>query len=335
MARLSSTSRSTASRALNNDSRISSETTERVRLVAAALGYRPNVAARTLSTGRSGIIGLILPVGQLTGEPYGAQLVSAVTTAAAVGNHAVMLWLSHREPSGAVHEVLQNGLVDGLVISIVAQEDPWVNVLLDGPLPCSLIGRHTGRDDLSYASIDNITSTRELMAHLLEQGYQRMAMIRGPIGNADADERYAVFAEALGGEAAIDANLVVVGKYDYDSGYQCAEALLRRRPDCIVAANDHMALGAIDAVLDAGLSVPHDVAVTGWDDMREISRPTIGLTTVRQDVEAVGREATLILLELLGGAAGPIQRTLPTAPVIRDSTLRRTPISVGGGSKTP
>jgi LacI family transcriptional regulator len=331
VARLSATSRSTASRALHDDPRISTETTERVRLVAEALGYRPNVAARTLSTGRSGIIGLILPVGQLSGEPYGAQLVSAVTTTAVQGDHAVMLWLSHRAPSGTVREALQSGLVDGLVMSIVAQDDPWAEALLDGSVPCVLIGRHSRRADVSYASIDNITSTRELLAHLLDQGYQRLAMIRGPIGNADADERYAVFSEALGGDAMVDANLVAVGDYKYDSGYRSAQSMLRHRPDCIVAANDHMALGAIDAVLDAGLAVPRDIAVTGWDDMREISRATIGLTTVRQDVEAVGQEATSILLELLGGAAGPIQRTLPTSLVIRDSTLRRAPVSVGGG----
>lgn len=331
VARLSATSRSTASRALNNDPRISRAATDRVRLVAKALGYRPNLAARSLSTGRSGIIGLILPTGLLGSDPYGAQLASAVTTAAAKGNHALMLWLSHQEPSTTVQEILQSGLVDGLVISIVAQEDPWVNALLDGPLPCALIGRRTGRDDVSYASIDNITSTRALMAHLLDEGYQRLAMIRGPIGNADSDERYAMFAEALGGEAAIDANLVAVGAFDYDSGYRCTRSLLRYKPDCIVAANDHMALGAIDAVLEAGLSVPRDVAVTGWDDMSELSRSSIGLTTVRHDVEGVGREATMILLELLGGAAGPIQRTLPTSLVIRDSTQRRALIPVGGG----
>lgn len=332
VARLSATSRSTASRALNNDARISRATTDRVRLVADALGYRPNLAARSLSTGRSGIIGLILPTGQLTGDPYGAQLVGAVTTAAAQGDHATMLWLSHREPSGAVHEVLRNGLVDGLVISIVAQDDPWVNDLLDGPLPCCLIGRHTGRPDVSYASIDNITSTRALMAHVIEEGYQRIAMIRGPVGNADSDERYAMYEEAVGGADAVNANLVAVGGYDYDSGYRCAKALLRYDADCIVAANDHMALGAVDAILDSGRSIPGDVAVTGWDDMREISRSTIGLTTVRHDVEGVGREATTILLELLGGAAGPIQRTLPTSLVIRESTQRRrVPVAVGGG----
>ena len=241
-----------------------------------------------------------------------------------------MLWLSHREPSGAVHEILRNGIVDGLVISIVAQDDPWVNALLDGPLPCTLIGRHTARDDVSYASIDNISSTRALMRHLIESGYRRIGMVRGPIGNADSDERYAMYVEALGGELAVDANLVAVGGYDYDSGYRGAQTLLRYDPDCLVAANDHIALGAVDAVRDAGLSVPGDVAVTGWDDMRELSRPSIGLTTIRHDVEAVGREATSILLELLAGAAGPIQRTLPTSLVIRDST-RVAPIAVGGG----
>lgn len=331
VARLSATSRSTASRALNADPRISSATTERVRLVAEALGYRPNIAARSLSTGRSGIIGLILPTGQLTGDPYGARLVGAVTTRAAEGNHAVMLWLSHREPSGAVHEILRNGIVDGLVISIVAQDDPWVNALLDGPLPIALIGRHTARDDVSYASIDNITSTRALMQHVISSGYRRIGMVRGPIGNADSDERFAMYAEALGGLDAVDANLVAVGRFHYDSGYRCAQSLLRYEPDCIVAANDHMALGTVDAIRDAGLSVPEDVAVTGWDDMREISRPSIGLTTIHHDVEAVGREATSILLELLAGAPGPIQRTLPSSLVIRDSTLRVAPVALGGG----
>lgn len=333
VARLSATSRSTASRALNSDSRISPATTERVRLVADALGYRPNLAARSLSTGRSGIIGLILPTGQLTGDPYGAQLVGAVTAAAADGNHAVMLWLSHREPSGAVHEVLQNGIVDGLVISITAQDDPWVDALLDGPLPCTLIGRHAGRPDTSFATIDNLTSTRALMAHLLDQGYQRLSFIRGPVGNADSDERYAMFVEALGGPDAVDANLVAVGRFDYDSGYRCAQSLLRYDTDCIVAANDHMAVGAIDAIHASGRSVPDDVAVTGWDDFLEIRRNSIGLTTVKHDVEAVGREATLILLALLAGAEAPIQRVLPTSLVIRDSS-RRARIAVGGGLTT-
>lgn len=140
---------------------------------------------------------------------------------------------------------------------------------------------------------------------------------------AQDDERYAVYVGAFGGSAMIDANLVTVGGFDYDTAYRCAKSLLRHEPACIVAANDHMALGVFDAVIDAGLSVPGDIAVTGWDDMREIRRPTIGLTTVRQDIQAVGREATSILLELLAGATGPIQRTLPTSRVVRESTMRQ------------
>ncbi|MDQ1708944.1 MAG: hypothetical protein QOG49_329 [Frankiaceae bacterium] len=332
VARLSATSRSTASRALRNDPRISTATTERVRLVANSLGYQPNLAARSLATGRSGIIGLIVPTGQLTGEPYGAQLVNAVTTTAAMSDYAVMLWLSHQRPSGAVQEALQNGIVDGLVISIIAQQDPWVDALLDGPLPISLVGRHTRRAQLSYASVDNITSTRELIAHVLEQGYQRLATIRGPIGNADADERYDVFVESLGGPDSVDANLVEVGAFTYESGYTAARALLRHEPDCIVAANDQMAMGAIDALLDAGLSVPRDIAVTGWDDMPMIRRPATGLTTVRHDIEAVGCEATTILLQLLAGAPGPIQRTLPSSLLVRDSTPPKLSIATAAGA---
>ena len=333
VARLSATSRSTASRALKNDPRISAETAARVRLVAEALDYKPNMAARSLSTGRSGILGLVLPTTQLTGDPYGAQVVSAVTSAAMSSEHAVMLWLSHHRPGGAVQQVLQGGLVDGLVVSITAQQDPWVEALLDSGIPCVLIGRHSGRPDLSYATIDNASGSSALMAHLREQGFRRIAIVRGPLGNADADERYAAYVAGIGGEAAVDANLVVDGDFTYESGYAAVSRLVRHSPDCIVAGNDHMALGVIDALGDAGLSVPHDVGVTGWDDMRELRRPLVSLTSVRQDIEQVGREAVSILLDVLSGTSGPepVQRVLSTSLVVRSSTLR-VPAPASGGS---
>ncbi len=243
-----------------------------------------------------------------------------------------MLWLSHERPGGAVQDILRNGLIDGIVVSIVAQEDPWVTPLLDGLLPCALVGRHATRD-VSHATIDNVNGTRALMRHLRDEGYTRLATIRGPLGNADADERFAVFVEERGGPEPLDANLIAVGDYTYDTGFAAATALLRHQPDCIVASNDHMALGAIDALAAAGLSVPGDVGVCGWDDMRALNRPDVGLTTVRQDVDAVGREAVAILLELLGGAEGPIRRVLPAPLVVRNST-RRSARVVGGQMRT-
>lgn len=291
--------------------------TARVQAAAESLGYRPNVAARALTTGRSAILGLILPTDQLTSDPYGARLVAAVTSRAAESNHAVMLWLSHRAPE--LDATMLNGVVDGLIISIVAQNDPWVTALLDGPLPYSFIGRHAKRADASYATVDNVSGTRALMSHLLECGYRRIAMVRGPIGNADADERYATYVEALR-SAGLDHDLIAVGDFRYLSGYKSAQQLLRHRPDCIVAANDHMAWGAVDAVRDAGLAIPADVAVTGWDDMDAFRRPSLGLTTVSHNVEAVGREATGILLELLAGGTRPIRRTIRSSLVVRDST---------------
>ena len=332
VARLSATSRSTASRALKDDPRISRATVERVRLVAEALGYRPNHAARSLATGRNGILGLVLPTTHISGDPYAAQLVGTVTAAATAAGQATMLWLSHEQPGGGVRSILQSGLVDGVVVSIIAQDDPWAEALLESSLPCVSIGRYIGHEDVSYATVDNVTGTRALMVHLREQGYARIATIRGPVGNADADERFAVYVEGIGGPAAIDHNLVAHGGFSYQGGYAAAKALLRHRPDCIVAANDHAALGAVDAIREAGLSVPHDVGVSGWDDMRALSRPDVGLTTVHQDVEGVGREAVTILLELLDGATGPIHRTLPAELVVRGSTTRRAPADDAGGA---
>jgi LacI family transcriptional regulator len=322
VARLSATSRSTASRALKNDPRISDETADRVRLVAKALGYRPNVAARTLATGRSGIFGLIVP-STLMDDVFGAQVVSAVTSAAGEHDGGVMLWLSHDRPSRAIRETVSNGLIDGLVVSILVQNEPWIDELLDSGLPCVLIGRHSSRTDTSYAAIDNITATRALMEHVRDQGYERVATIRGPIGNTDAEERHSVFVEAMGGADQIDANLVEVGDhFSYEGGYAAATALLRHRPDCIVAGNDPMAMGALAAVRAAGLRTPEDVGVAGWDDVRAANRPDVRLTTVHHNMEAVGREAVEILLKLIGGAQGPIRKTVPASLVIRESTLR-------------
>ncbi|WP_327693352.1 LacI family DNA-binding transcriptional regulator [Streptomyces sp. NBC_00459] len=323
VARMSGTSRSTASRALKDDPRISAKTSERVQLVAKALGYRPNLAARTLATGRSGIYGLIVP-SRLMGDVYGAQLVSAVTDAVSAHDGGVMLWLSHDRPSRAIRDTINHGIVDGLIVSILVQDHPWVVELLDSGLPCVLIGRPGGLEEASYATADNIASSWALMRHLREEGYRRLAAIRGPLGNTDADERHSVFVEAMGGVGELDANLVAVGDFTYESGYAAATALLRHRPDGIVAGNDEMARGAMDAVRTAGLRIPEDVGVCGWDAVRRPNHGDMELTTVRQDVPAVGREAVSILLDLLKGEQGPIRRTLPTQLVVGRSTVRGT-----------
>jgi LacI family transcriptional regulator len=306
---------------LKNDPRISEETAGRVRLVANALGYRPNVAARTLATGRSGIFGLIVP-SVLMEDAYGAQLVNAVTNTVGEHDGGVMLWLSHDRPSRVIRETVSNGIVDGLIVSMQVQDDPWVDELLDGGPPCVLVGRPRRRVDASYATIDNITPTKALMEHVLEQGYHRIATIRGPIGNTDAEERHSVFVEAMGGAGQIDARLVGVGDFTFEGGYAAATDLLRHSPDCIIAGNDPMAIGALAAVRAAGLRVPEDVGISGWDDRRDSNRPDVRLTTVHHDMAAVGREAVEILLELMGGAERPVQRTVPASLVIRESTRR-------------
>jgi LacI family transcriptional regulator len=320
VARESGLSRSTVSRVLNDDPRVSPEARVRVRDVAQALGYRPNRAARSLATGRSGVIGLVMPVMELWDDPYGAHVVQDVCGAAAEQGIGVMVWLTRAAPKGAVEEILRNGIVDGLVISSLAQKDSWVEELLDGSLPAVLVGRHPTRVDVSWVDIDHRAGVAALMDHLVSIGRRRIATITGPMDRHDAAERYRAYADALARHGLpLDPDLVAHADFRQPQGAEAMRALLAHRPDAVLAANDETAHAAIGVLLAAGLRVPEDVAVTGFDDLRRSAG--MPLTTVRHDVAAIAGEALDVLVGLLRGEPGPEHRMLPATIVLRSSTV--------------
>ena len=134
VARRSGVSRATASRALNGRERVNPEVRARVQMIADGLGYRPNVAARSLASGRVGVLGLVIPTGHLDRSPYEALLLEAVADAATGSGRGVMLWLAQSAPAPALRDGFRAGLVDGVVISEVAlSTSSWVEDLFDGP----------------------------------------------------------------------------------------------------------------------------------------------------------------------------------------------------------
>ena len=139
---MSGVSRATASRALNGHARVSADVRTRVRMIADQLGYRPNSAARSLASGRAGVLGLVLPGGHLISAPYEAHLLEAVADAATASGHGLMLWMAATEPNQSLRDGFRTGFVDGVIVSGVALGSPWVEDLLDGPHPCVLVGRH-------------------------------------------------------------------------------------------------------------------------------------------------------------------------------------------------
>ena len=323
VARTSGVSRATASRALNGRDRVSPEVRHRVRLVAKALGYRPNPAARSLASGRSGALGLVLPTVHLGEDPYEANLVTAVAEAATRYGQALMLWLAPIEPSPQMRDEFRTGLVDGLVISGVGFGSQWVEDLIDGPHPSVLVGRHPTRDNMTLVRLDDAAGGRAAVDHLVDCGCRRVAIVLGPSNRTDSDDRLAGYRQALADRGRASApELVARGDFTLSSGYDAMVRLLPHRPDAVFAANDLMAVGALRAIQDQGLTVPDDVAVVGFDDMAIAANADPPLTTVRHDIKRVGEAAVEMLLRLLdaGDDRPPELEVIPTPLVVRRST---------------
>jgi LacI family transcriptional regulator len=329
VARTSGVSRATASRALNGRARVAPDVRARVTMIARSLGYRPNLAARSLVSGRADIIGLVLPTGHIVDQPYEARVLEAVAEAATDAGQGVMLWLAAREPSAAVRDQFRAGVVDGLVISGVVLGAGWVEDLFDGPHPCVLLGRHPHRTDVTTVEIDNGGGVRRAIELLAAGGHRRVAMIGGPAGRVDAIDREAAFRESLHARGLpIDEQLFAPGDFNVESGHLATRRLLAHRPDAIFAANDLMAVGALQAIREAGLAVPGDVAVVGFDDLPQAQTADPPLTTVRHDIDAVCLTAVETLLRLIDAQTAadspPVRETavVPTPLVIRSSTRR-------------
>lgn len=323
VARLAGVSAASVSRALNGREGVRPDVRERVRLLADSLGYRPNRAARTLASGRAAVLGLIVPSNELQHDPYGASIVTAVARAASAHDEGLMLYLAGTEPRRAVDDMVRDGLIDGVIVSAVAIGTPWVDHLLDAQVPTVLLGRHDERPEAHTISVENVDATYAAVVHVHEQGCRRVAHLGGRASRVDAQQRaagYAAAVRALG--LPTDAGLVVDGDFTRATGRAITPRLLEARPDAIVAANDESAIGAMIALRDAGLRVPEDVAVVGFDGTgtNELVAPT--LTSVHQPFDAMSDLAVRSLQTLVGGGDVPLHQSVTPELVAAGSSLR-------------
>ena len=330
VARVSGVSRAAASRALNGREGVRDDVRERVRHVADSLGYRPNRAARNLASGRTSVIGLIMPSDELRVDPYGASLVQAVADAADRHDEGLMLHLAKTEPRRAVGDMMRDGLIDGVIVSAIALGSRWVDELLDANMPTILIGGHTERFDVHTVEVENATSTGTLVEHLHQEGCRRIAHIRGRHGRVDADQREAGYRAALDRcGLRFDPDLVVDGDFSRHTARRITPDLLEHRPDAIVAANDETAIGALKAIEAAGLRVPDDIALVGFDGTAAIDVVDPTLTTARQPFDRMGELAVSSLIRLIAGDDVPLQQVVPPAIELAASSQRT------GGADTP
>ena len=327
IARIAGVSRSTVSRVANGDKRVSDDARARVNSIIREHGYQPHAAARSLASRRTRMIGLRIP-GELAfifGDPYFPEMAQGVVDACNQADYGLMLMMEpENDPVSAeriYQRVIRGRHIDGVILATSVIGDAFAGRVAADGVPAVMIGRHP---TLATIDIDNQAAAREAVDHLIAHGYRRIAHISGPANIAASVERLAGYEQALS-EAGklIDPTLIVPGDFTDVSGYQAMRLLLERaegRPDAVFVGSDTMAVGALRAINEAGLSVPDDVAVMGFDGLTAHSRIYPFLSTQAQPVPALGRTAVEMLLQRIADPDGPAEnRYLQTTLTPRGS----------------
>jgi LacI family transcriptional regulator len=322
--RLAGVSRSTVSRVINDHPSVNPGVRERVQEVIRRTGYTPNVAARSLVSGRSGVIGLVIPsrVHSLFEDPYFARLIQGISTASNQSGNTLSLFLfqSEEEESALYPRVVTSGFLDGLIITATRMADPLLARMAVGEIPIVMVGRPDVQG-VSYVDVDNRGGAQRAGTHLCSLGYERIGLIGAPTSTTAGVDRLNGFIEglALCGRA-LHPTLRIDGDFSEASGYRAMQDLITRRPDAVFVASDTMALGALRALREAGISVPQGMAVMSFDGLpaSETSIPT--LTTIRQPVTETGAHAVRVLNDLITGIARPpVVEIIPVELVVRES----------------
>ena len=322
VAREAGVSVATVSRVFNDSGPVGEETRQRILSIATRLRYTPDGAARSLITRRTNTLGVLLP--DLYGEFFSEVIRGIDPTAQRSGYH-ILVSRAHndkREIEAAMRAM--RGRVDGLVVMSPDIDAAALVANLPDDCPVVLLNCVVEGTDYDSLNIDNFGGAYAMVTHLLGRGHERIAFIAGHERNHDAAERLRGYRAALrNARAESKKEWERTGDFTESSGYRAASeiAALSPRPTAIFAANDSMAIGALSALREAGLRVPEDVAVAGFDDIpmsRYMSPP---LTSVHVAIGELGERATRTLLHAIEekNQHAKVQDTLPTTLVIRQS----------------
>jgi LacI family transcriptional regulator, repressor for deo operon, udp, cdd, tsx, nupC, and nupG len=316
----------TVSNVLNDYEHVSDRTRTAVRQAIDALGYRVNIAGRQLRRGRTGMIALVVPELDVA---YFAELARHVMEEADRRGGTVLIHETggRRERELAAAHGFDAQFTDGVLLSPLALL-PSDLAGRSGGLPLVLLGERTAPGGADHVGIDNVAAAREATAHLLARGRRRIAVVGGALRGPQGTDRLRTtgYREALrAARVPFDPELVVpVPAFHWQDGARAAARLAASAapPDALLCLNDHLALGAVRALHERGLSVPGEVDVAGFDDI-EASRFSIPtLTTVAPDKRGIARAAVRLLMDRIDAAGDPppTEHLAAHRLIVREST---------------
>lgn len=328
VARRAGVSVATVSRVFNDSKLVTKNTAARIQKAAEELSYVPSGSARSLSTRKNEMIGLLLP--DIYGEFF-SEIIRGADLAARRVKYHLLVSSSHsnsQELGAAI--CTMRGRVDGMII-MSPHLDSGVHLRsLVKVMPAVVLNCAESDGQFDSIVINNLGGAVELMRHLIERGHRRIAIIKGESGNLDAEERLRGYKAALAeADIAPRPEYMIDGNFTESSGYEATRSLLSLtdKPSAIFASNDSMAIGAFSALRERGISVPSDIALAGFDDTPIAHYVHPSLTSVHIDISELGAMAVGLLLERIEskGTKGMHKRiVLPARLVIRESTAHTT-----------
>jgi DNA-binding LacI/PurR family transcriptional regulator len=323
VAAMAGVSQSAVSRVFTPGASVSARTAEKVRAAAEQLGYRPNVLARAMITGRSRMIGLV--VAYLDNQFYPVALERLSRALQARGYH-VLIFMADND-AAKTDEVVRELLdyqVDGIVTASVAMSNDLTTRCEAAGIPVVAFNR--GQDDprLSEVTSDNISGGRRIAEFLVAGGHRRIAHIAGWQGSSTGHDRARGFRKGLD-DAGVELLAMVDGLFDRATAAGAARSLMEgpARPDAIFVGNDHMAFAVMDAIRsDLGLRIPEDVSVVGYDDVPIAAWAAYDLTTIRQPVNRMVDATVDTLLARVEGDVQPQKIRIEGPLIIRGSARK-------------
>lgn len=300
---------STVSYVLNGTAPVSADRRARILNAVRELNYIPNESARSLKRQTASTIGLVIP--DLSNQFF-ALLAQGVTRAAAAHDVLVVLCSSEstEEAESSNSRLLRSQRVDGVIYLTGFDESPGSLLELRSLGPVVLVDERVPGAELPAVVADGRRGAREVATHVIKLGHENIACIAGPAALWTAEQRLAGYREALAmGRLNPDEMKVYVGDYGLQSGYDLAAKILRDNPGdhptALLCANDMMAIGAMEYCRSAGIRVPEDISIVGFDDVPMAPLLTPRLTTVRQPAQEMGVGAAELLIEMIRGEQNP------------------------------
>lgn len=331
VADMAGVSRTTVSFVLNNVKRyaIHPETAARVRKAARELNYVPNASARALASQQATAIGLMMTRSPeyIATDPFLPQILGGLMDVAKQNKLGLLVeWVEPGQELNTYLKLARARQIDGFIIMTPREDDTGLKALVEAEVPAVVMGYVPGLD-MHSVDVDNVQAAKAAVEHLIELGHERIACISNAAKPyTSANQRYEGYKAALTDAGiAFDERLVRFADFSSQSGYDCMKALLEENADItgVFVASDSVAFGAMAAIRDAGLRIPEDISIVGFDDIPMASYVTPGLTTIQLPAKEIAEQSCHLLMQLMQGDFCQERIvTLPTQLIVRQSTAR-------------